>query len=151
MNAKFTAKVEEYLQASAELAQEEQHQQLAPVHLALVMFEDAAGIARQAAVKGYGDDTYKSVCRVLRKRLVRLPKIDPAPDDVYPSKDFSALLKKAQKMQKERQDSYLGVDILLMALLSDSDIAAALGESGITKTVLENALKEVRPHVSNRL
>jgi ATP-dependent Clp protease ATP-binding subunit ClpB len=84
---------------------------------------------------------------VLRKRLVRLPQIDPAPDSVFPSKDFTSVIKKAQTEQKRRQDAYLGVDVLLLALLHDAEVAAAISEAGMAKQALENALKEVRPEV----
>lgn len=82
---------------------------------------------------------------------MRLPTIDPAPDQVYPSKDFSAVLKKAQQDQKKRGDTYLGVDVLLLALLNDSEITAAIAETGLTKHSIENALQEVRPAVSGTL
>jgi ATP-dependent Clp protease ATP-binding subunit ClpB len=52
---KFTQKVETYLSAAAELAQESSHQQLSPIHLAIVMFEDPEGIGKQAAVKAGGE------------------------------------------------------------------------------------------------
>eukprot|EP00879_Flechtneria_rotunda_P018152 GHRR01019039.1.p1 GENE.GHRR01019039.1~~GHRR01019039.1.p1 ORF type:complete len:453 (+),score=145.18 GHRR01019039.1:304-1662(+) len=145
MNAKFTSKVESYIAQAAELAQEHQHQQLTPIHLAIAIFEDAEGIGKQAAIKAAGDETYKSILRTIRKRLVRFPQIDPAPDNVVPSREFSAVLKKAQQEQKKRQDSYLGVDVLLLALLSDSEVSNALAEAGATKGALETALKEVRP------
>jgi hypothetical protein len=38
----------EYLQAASSLAEEEAHQQMTPVHLAVAMFEDAEGVGRQA-------------------------------------------------------------------------------------------------------
>lgn len=148
MAAKFTQKVEQYLQAAAGMAQEEQHQQLSPIHLAIVMFEDPEGMARQAVVKASGEEAWKSICRILRKRLVRLPKVEPAPDELYPSKEFSAVLKRAQKEQKHRQDTYIGVDVLLLALLSDPEVAAAVAEAGVTKSAIEAALKEARPKVS---
>jgi ATP-dependent Clp protease ATP-binding subunit ClpB len=78
---------------------------------------------------------------------VRLPQINPAPDEVYPSKDFSAVLKRAQQDQKKRGDTYLGVDMLLLALLGDSEISAAIAEAGLTKNSIESALKDVRPEV----
>lgn len=37
---------------------------------------------KQAVLKGGEEDTYRAVLRVLRKRLVRLPTVDPAPDQV---------------------------------------------------------------------
>lgn len=94
-----------------------------------------------------GAETYASLIRCLRRRLVRLPTISPAPDEVYPSKDFSAVLKKAQQDQKKRGDSYLGVDVLLLALLGDSEISSAIAEAGLTKNSIEAALKDVRPEV----
>jgi ATP-dependent Clp protease ATP-binding subunit ClpB len=78
---------------------------------------------------------------------VRLPTIDPAPDQVYPSKDFSAVLKRAQQDQKKRGDTYLGVDVLLLALLGDSEISTAMAEAGLTRNSVEAALKDVRPEV----
>lgn len=54
MNAKFTQKVETYLSAAAELAQESSHQQLSPLHLAITMFEDPEGIGKQSVVKAGG-------------------------------------------------------------------------------------------------
>ena len=57
------------------------------------------------------------------------------------------MLKKAQQDQKKRGDTYLGVDVLLLALLGDSEVSAAITESGITKHSIENALKDVRPSV----
>jgi ATP-dependent Clp protease ATP-binding subunit ClpA len=79
---------------------------------------------------------------------VRLPTIDPAPEQVYPSKDFSAVLKRAQQDQKKRGDTYLGVDVLLLAMLGDGEISAAIAEAGLTKSSIEGALKDVRPEVS---
>jgi ATP-dependent Clp protease ATP-binding subunit ClpB len=149
MNAKFTQVVEKYLSEAAGLAQEEQHQQLQPLHLAIPMLEDPGGIFKQAVIKASGQDAYAGLMRTLRKRLVRLPRIDPAPDDVFPSKDFSAMLKKAQKLQRDRGDTYLGADTLLLALLGDSDIGQLLGEVGIVRNAVETALKEVRPLVSS--
>lgn len=144
-NVKFTSKCESLIAIAAETAQESQHQQLTPIHLAIAIFEDPEGIAKQATIKVAGDETYKGLLRVLRKRLVRLPQIDPAPDNVYPSKDFTAVIKKAQQEQKRRQDAYLGVDVLLLALLHDGEVGAAIAEAGMAKQALENALKEVRP------
>lgn len=147
MNAKFTSKVESYIATAAELAQENSHQQLTPIHLAIAIFEDNEGVGKQAAVKCAGEETYKSLLRTLRKRLVRLPAIDPPPDQCYPSKDFTSVVKKAQTEQKRRQDAYLGVDVLLLSLINDSEVSAAIAEAGVTKHAIENALKEVRPQV----
>ena len=54
--------------------------QVTPVHLAVVLFEDPEGIGRQAVLKCAYEDTLRSIVRVLKKKLVRLPQISPPPD-----------------------------------------------------------------------
>lgn len=39
-------------------------------------------LGSQACLKVGTEETYRAVLRVLRKRLVRLPTVDPAPDQV---------------------------------------------------------------------
>jgi ATP-dependent Clp protease ATP-binding subunit ClpB len=56
-NVKFTSKCESLIATAAETAQESQHQQLTPIHLAIAIFEDPEGIAKQATIK---------VCRMSR-------------------------------------------------------------------------------------
>jgi len=52
-------------------------------------------------------------------RPVAIPP--PSCPQVYASKELSAVLKRAQKLQKERGDAYLGVDTLLLAALGDGE------------------------------
>ena len=54
--------------------------QVTPVHLAVVLFEDPEGIGRQAVLKCANEDALRSIVRVLKKRLVKLPQISPPPD-----------------------------------------------------------------------
>jgi ATP-dependent Clp protease ATP-binding subunit ClpB len=55
-NVKFTSKCESLIATAAETAQESQHQQLTPIHLAIAIVEDPEGIAKQATIK---------VCRIM--------------------------------------------------------------------------------------
>jgi ATP-dependent Clp protease ATP-binding subunit ClpB len=140
---KFTDAVTGFLQAAAALAEEESQQQVLPLHLAVPMFEE--GIGKQAVVKAAGDEAWRSLCRTLRKRLVRLPKVQGGEGDVFIGPPLSAVIKKAQKEQRSRGDAYLGADVLLLALIHDADVTAAMGEAGVTPTAVEAAVKEVRP------
>jgi hypothetical protein len=54
--------------------------QVTPLHLAIVLFEDPEGIGRQAVLKCANKDTLRSIIRVLKKKLVRLPHVSPPPD-----------------------------------------------------------------------
>ncbi|KAG2488370.1 hypothetical protein HYH03_013059 [Edaphochlamys debaryana] len=141
---KATQKVNELLGAAISLAKDEGHAALTPTHLAVVIFEEPQGIGRSAAARAGGDDGWKSVVRVLRRRLTKLPKIDPAPDSVSPGRELSKVLTAAAKIQKERGDAFLGADTLLLAVIGAPEVSEALTEAGLTKAQIESALEDVR-------
>ncbi|KAG2439110.1 hypothetical protein HYH02_006632 [Chlamydomonas schloesseri] len=141
---KATQKVNEVLGAAIDLAKEDQHATLTPTHLAVILFEEPHGLAKVATVKVGGEEVWRSAIRVLRKRLTKQPKIDPAPDSVSPGRELSKVLSAAAKLQKDRGDAFLGTDVLLTAVINASEVSEALGEAGISKAQLESALAEVR-------
>lgn len=53
-------------------------------------------------------------------------------------------MQQASKMQKKRNDSYLGVDVLLHAILGDKDVSNALVKAGVNKGQIETAIDNVR-------
>ena len=79
---KFTRKTQEAIQNAAELAQDNSHAQISPVHLAIFLFEDPEGLAKQAVLREGNDETLRSILRVLKKKLVRQPSVDPPPERV---------------------------------------------------------------------
>ena len=139
----FTDKTTEAIVAAQELAREGQNPQLAPVHLAVALFSDPNGIARQILNKSGCDP--QVVERNLRRLLVRLPTQDPAPDQVSPSPAFGAMLRKADDVRKKQSDSHLAVDHLLLALTeTEKPIVDALSEAGLTRQAMQTAIKSVR-------
>lgn len=142
---KLTQKTAEVVNAARDLALEEQHQELHPIHLAIVMVEDPEGIAKHAIMKHGGDAAYKSVVRLLRRRLVVLPKLEPTPTDVYLGNDTKKVFQAANKIMKKKEDSFMGVDVLFLALLEVSkDVSKALEEAGLGKGQVVNALEATR-------
>ena len=105
---KFTQKTQEAIKNAAELAQDNSNAQISPVHLAISLFEDPEGLAKQAVMREGSDETLRSILRVLRKKLVRLPAVDPPPEQV----------------RKDSQHSCKGGD------LDDSPCTAQLIERG---------------------
>lgn len=79
---KFTQKTHEAIRAASELAQDNGHAQISPVHLAIALFEDPEGLAKQAVLREGNDETLRSILRVLKKMLVRQPSVDPPPERV---------------------------------------------------------------------
>ncbi|KAG1661522.1 hypothetical protein FOA52_000032 [Chlamydomonas sp. UWO 241] len=141
---KLTAKTSETINAAVELANAQSHANLTPLHLAGALFDDPNGIARSACAKLGGDLAWKSVGRVLHARLAKLPRVSPAPDDVSISPATKDVFKAAVKIQKDKKDSFLSVDVLLAAVLSAADVSSAIQEAGLCRTAIESALADVR-------
>ncbi len=79
---------------------------MTPLHLAIVLFEDPEGIGRQAVLKCAGEDTLRSIIRVLKKKLVKLPQVNPPPDQARPG--FEVPLKNTfslARFQREKGSS----------------------------------------------
>lgn len=107
----FTEKVTSLLNAAHQLASEHSHQQLTPIHVAIVLFEDPEGVALAALRKAApGPDALQSVLRMLRKALVRLPAVTTGggDEDLFISADLKRALQAAQKLQRKKGDSFLG-------------------------------------------
>ncbi|KAI8112831.1 hypothetical protein M9434_004151 [Picochlorum sp. BPE23] len=142
---KLTQKTAEVVNNARDLALEEQHQELHPVHVAIVMVEDPEGIAKHAILKQGGDAAYKSLMRLLRKRLVVLPKMEPAPTDVYLGNDLKKVFQAANKMMKKKEDSFMGVDVLFLALMEASkDVAKVMEEAGLGRGQVASAIETTR-------
>ena len=104
---KWTVKSQEALQNAMEFAQEAGNPELTPLHLALALFDDEDGVAKQAVLKVNSVETYRSILRVLRRRMERLPTQQPAPDQIPPSAELRKTLSNAAKIQKKKGDAYL--------------------------------------------
>lgn len=59
MDQNLTQKTVEAINQASELALENNHQQLTPIHLAIVLLEDAEGLAQQAVLKQGNEETLK--------------------------------------------------------------------------------------------
>lgn len=105
---KFTQKTGEIINRARELALDSSQQTLGALHVALVLFEDAEGVAKQAVLKLGGESAYKSVLRVLNRAQQAQPRVDPAPEEVFLAADLKKAFSTAAKLQKDKGDSFLG-------------------------------------------
>jgi len=139
----FTDKTNQTLSAAKEVATELKNVQIYPAHLALTLFEDPEGLARQICSKLNVD--VQQLIRSFRKLCNRLPVQDPAPEDISASQPLIRVLKGAQELQKKNKDSHLAIDHLLLALpKEDKDVANVLNEGGISAKLLEETITKVR-------
>ncbi len=72
---KLTSKVQAAIKAAISDAQEQGHAQWTAVHLAKALFDDPEGLAKSCTVKAVGEEGYRAVCRVLKRKVDKLPKV----------------------------------------------------------------------------
>lgn len=143
LNPKYwTDKTAEAVTKAKELAEEYSHVQLAPVHLAVVLFGEEDGLARSICTKAGAQP--EKVESALRRLLNKQATQNPAPPEVGAGQAFVRLMREATEIQKKQNDSHLAIDHVLLAFPTDSDIAAAFKEAGLDTKKLEFAVREVR-------
>lgn len=77
------------------------------------------------------------------------PQISPPPTEASPTPDFRKALQEAGKLSRHKGDAYLGVDVVLSALLDAKDVSSALSEAGIQKAALVASIGDLRNTTGN--
>jgi ATP-dependent Clp protease ATP-binding subunit ClpB len=144
MNANnFTTKALEALSAAQQEAFNNGHPQLETIHMLKGML-DADEDALPFLLQKVGVNKNILLGRV-EEKLKTLPKISGQTADVAPSQAFGKMILQANKILKDFEDSYVGIDILLLALLSiGDDTTKLLKEAGVDEKKLRAAILELR-------
>lgn len=144
MNANnFTTKALEALSNAQQEAFNNGHPQLETIHMLKGMLEvdqdslpfvlDKAGVNRNILLGK------------VEEQLKKLPKVSGTGADLIPSSAFGKMLLQANKLIKEFEDSYVSVEILLLALLGiGDDTAKVLKDAGLEDKKLRAAILELR-------
>lgn len=80
----------------------------------------------------------------MTKSLVRLPAQDPPPESPEFSANAAKVLRAAQSIQKDRGDSFISQDHLILALFSEPTVASAFKEAGATEAKVKDAINTIR-------
>ncbi len=144
MNANnFTTKALEALSAAQQDAFNNSNPQLETIHLLKGMLEadeDALPFLLQKA--GVNKNI---LLGKVEEKVKTLPKVSGGGNDVVPSPLFGKLILQSNKLLKDFEDSYVGIDILLLAMLSvNDDSTKLLKEVGLDEKKLRAAILELR-------
>ncbi len=144
MNANnFTTKALEALSQAQQEAFNNGNPQLETIHLLKGMLEvdqdalpfilDKAGVNKNILL-GKVEEKIKS-----------LAKVSGGNADAAPSSTFGKLILQANKVMKDFEDTYVGVDILLLSMMNiGDDTTKALKEAGLEEKKLRAAITELR-------
>src|SRR5271170_1281344 len=144
MNANnFTTKALEALSSAQQEAFNNGHPQLDTLHMLKAMLnvdEDSLPFILEKA----GVNRNLLLGKV-EEQLKTLPKVSGQGAEMMPSPNFSKLLLQANKTMKEFDDSYVSVEILLLAMLAIGDgTSRLLKDAGLQDKKLRQAILELR-------
>lgn len=150
----FTDKSSEAIKASFDRAEEMANSQVHPLHLLAVLWEDPSPPTStenqptllKGAIERVGGNTTQ-FNRTLLSRLNKLPVVDPAPNPPIPlTNSYHAVLREAQKLQKEQNDQFVAIDHLLLALVhvDHAEMKDLLKASGTDVKAFEAELRRKR-------
>ena len=113
----WTTATTEIVAGAQKLAKDNSHTQIAPIHVAVALFEKPDGLGKRIAEKCQADP--KMVEKALQRLMNKQSQQRPPPDEIGISRDLSNVLKTATEMQKKNGDSFLAVDHLLLATVKE--------------------------------
>jgi ATP-dependent Clp protease ATP-binding subunit ClpB len=138
----FTVKVQEALERAQRVARDRGQPALEPEHVASVLLEDEAGVAR-ALLEKVGADP-DALAGELDAALSRKPRVTGGAAELRLSNDLAKALDAADSERERLKDDYLSVEHLVLALAATGEVGRLFAARGVTRDALLAALKDVR-------
>lgn len=141
---KLTEKAQEAVIAAQELAQNNQHSQIEPEHLASALLTQADGVVPQiASTLGVNVET---LARQFGDELNRLPKVYGTAHQFGVSPRLARVLENSLQQANNLKDDYVSTEHLLLALVETANGATAriLQNAGVTRDTVLKALTQIR-------
>jgi ATP-dependent Clp protease ATP-binding subunit ClpB len=139
---KFTIKAQQSIQAAQQLAYNNSHTAIEPVHLLKGIVEEDKEVLRFVFQKsGANADR---IIQLTESILNSLPKGTPN-SNLYLSPAANQVLMEANKISTQMGDEFVSIEHLFLALLSGKDqTAQMLKDAGLNKDLVTKAIKELR-------
>ena len=143
---KLTDRAKGFLQAAQTIAVREHHQRITPAHLAKALLDDEQGMAAGLLAAAGGEA--KPAQQAVDALVAKVPVVTGSGATSAPAMDGDTirLLDQAQELSKKADDQFVTVERLLLAMLlaKGTDVATALGRSGVTPQALNAAIEKLR-------
>jgi ATP-dependent Clp protease ATP-binding subunit ClpB len=142
---KYTDRARGFIQSAQSLAIREGHQQFGTEHLLKVLLDDPEGLAAGLIDRsgGRSREALAATEAALRKR----PKVEGSgAGQVYLDPALARAFASAEKAAQKLGDSYVTVELLLLALATEKDSEAGkiLAKAGVTAQNLNSAINALR-------
>ena len=139
---KFTLRAQEAIQASIELAERNQNQQVEPEHLLAAMLEQPEGIVRP--ILGKLAVNVQVVLNDVQAAIARFPRVQGGQQ--YFSPRLSQVFTATQKLADKMQDEFNSTEHLLLAIVDEKDGEAGkiLRQHGVKRDDLLKVIEQMR-------
>jgi ATP-dependent Clp protease ATP-binding subunit ClpB len=142
---KFTERARGFMQAAQSLAVREHHQQILSLHLLKVLMDDEEGLASRLITAAGGRPDI--VRQEIEGALAKIPKVEGSgASQVFLAADVARVLDSAQELAKKAGDSFVTVELLLLALAmaGGTDAGRILRDANVRPQNLNKAIKDLR-------
>ncbi len=142
---KYTERARGFVQSAQSLASRESHQQFGPEHLLKVLLDDPEGLASGLITRAGGDA--RQALKLTEQAVARNPKVTGnAAGQVYLAPGLARVFGSAEKAAEKSGDSFVTVELLLLALALEKDTEAgkALAQAGVTAQGINGAIAAIR-------
>ena len=143
---KLTERARGFVQAAQTIAVREHHQRIVPAHLAKALLDDEQGMAA-GLLKAAGGDA-KAASQAVDALVDKQPAVTGSGASQAPGMDGDTirLIDQAQEIATKVGDQFVTVERLLLAMLlaKGTEVATALGKSGVTPQALNAAIEKLR-------
>lgn len=137
----FTVKSQEAIQKAQQVAMEFGNQSIEPQHLLEGIFQSDENISKFLLKKSEADENLVRARN--RESLETLPKVEGG--NIYLSQSANKVLLEAPNIAKKMGDEYVTIEHLWLALIDvNSPVSTMLKDMGVTKSLLEGGIKELR-------
>lgn len=141
---KLTSQFQNAIAESQSLAIGQDNAFIEPIHLMSALLKQENGTVRPLLSKT--NVNLNQLTKNLDEAIARLPKVQTStPGEIYPSNDLARLLNVTDKLAQQRNDEYLSSELFVLAAIDDKSILGELlRKAGVSKTLLEQAIKDIR-------
>ena len=139
----LTIKAQELLQSAMTVARERKQQSLEAVHILSAAIAEDDSLA--SFLLGRVGANVATLRREIDEALGRLPRVEAVEDNIYFSREASAVIQRAVDLTRDFGDRYASVEHILVALAKERTAARdILSRNGVVEKQLREAVKEFR-------
>ncbi len=139
---RYTTKAQEAVARSQTLALEYGHSQIEPVHLAVALNEQKAGVVPEVIAKIGARPAV--VLSDLMAMLENKPRVSGSNAQPTISRPLLDIFNRAEKQAAQMKDEYVSTEHLLIALTEDQSLEPLLKRHGVTRDAILQALTTIR-------